>query len=370
MRSIRLSAISLIMLLFLLVSCNSLGNKSEFPKNIILVIGDGFGVSQLTTAKYHVGELHMEQLTYVGLVTTHSTSRITDSAAAATALSTGYKTDNGMLAMRPDGQPLRTVIHAAQDQGKSTGLVATCRIVHATPAAFAVHHTNRRDEEYIAELFLRSEIELILGGGQAQFLPESDGGTRSDQRNIVQEMIDAGYTYIDNEEDLSSISNYEKILGLLVHTNFPRYPERGDILSRMSRSAVEHLSQNNNGFFLMIEASQIDWAGHDNDADWMLQETLDFDNTVKEILDFVVEDGETLLIVTSDHETGGHTLVRNRADSQRHTDSFMTDYHTAVMVPVLAYGPGAQLFSGIYDNTRIAQLIFRFLNDDHPEFGK
>ncbi len=341
---------------FLLIACANEPVEDK-PLNIIILIGDGMADVQITAAKYAHGELQMERFPYSGSITTHSTRRVTDSAAGATALSTGYKTDNGMLAMLPDGTPLQTIAHYANEIGKSTAILADARIVHATPAGFGIQHDYRRDEFIIAEKYVDSGIDMLLGAGYTYFLPEEDGGTRTDNRNLIAEMEDKGYTFIRDENRIGEIADLDKVLAFLTPTNLERYPERGDQMNRLTMAALESLSKNENGFFMMIEGAQIDWAGHDNDAEWMIREMIAFDSVIGDVLDFAEEDGNTLVIVTSDHETGGLTLRRGETN-QDLNHSFSSDYHTAVTVPVLSYGPGAERFSGIQDNTDIARHMF------------
>jgi alkaline phosphatase len=349
-----------IMILFiipvLIVACATEPVEDK-PLNIILLIGDGMAEVQITAAKYAQGSLHMERFPHKGSVTTHSTRRVTDSAAGATALSTGYKTDNGMLAMLPDGTPLQTIAHYANEIGKSTAIMADVRIVHATPAGFGIHHDNRRDEFVIAEKYVDSGIDMLLGSGYTHFLPEEAGGSRTDGRNLIAEMEEQGYVFIQDEDRIEEIANHDRVVAFLTPTNLSRYPERGDQMNRLAKAALKSLSNNDNGFFMMIEGGQIDWAGHDNDANWMIQEMIAFDNVIGDVLDFAEQDGNTLVVVTADHETGGLTLRRGETNQDLY-HSFSSDYHTAVMVPVLSYGPGAERFSGIQDNTDVARHMF------------
>jgi alkaline phosphatase len=327
------------------------------PDNIILLIADGMAEPQITATRYAHGQLHMDRMPYKGTVTTHSTRKVTDSAAGATALATGHKTDNGMIAQLPDGSNIETIAQYASSIGKRTGLLASCRIVHATPASFAVHHDSRRDEFIIAEKFVSSGINLLLGAGFTHFLPEDEGGSRPDGKNLIEQMRQMGYIYVDNEDQVDEIIQADKGIAFLEATNLHRYPERGDQMIRLTNAALQNLKNSPNGFFLMIEGSQIDWAGHDNDPEWMIQEMIDFDNVVGEVLDFAELHGNTLVIVTSDHETGGLTLLRGETNDDL-TYSFSSDYHSAVSVPVLSFGPASERFSGMYDNTDIAKMMF------------
>jgi alkaline phosphatase len=302
----------------------------------------------------------MTSTPYSGAIFTHSAdNRVTDSASSATALAAGYKTDNRMLGMLPDRTPVQSIAHYANELGKSTALLASCRITHATPAGFAIHHHNRGDEFIIAEKYVDSGIDMILGAGSDFFLPESEGGTREDDRNLIAEMMEQGYIYIDDENDLGRIAGQDKVIAFLEGRDLAQYPERGDQMNRLTLAALDQLSQNPEGFFMMIEGAMIDWASHANDEEWMLQEMRDFDNVIGDVLEFARNDGNTLVIITADHETGGLTMPRegNNPDFafEHH---WSTGGHSALQVPVFSYGPSAELFTGAYDNTKIARKMF------------
>lgn len=348
-----------IVLLIPFVSC-SLVEQNNTPENIILLIGDGMSYPQITAAEYMHGPLHMTSMPVHGIITTYaSDQRVTDSASSATALAAGYKTNNGMLGVLPDTTPVQSIAHYASELGKSTGLLASCRITHATPAGFAIHHESRGDEFIIAEKYVNSGIDMLLGAGSNYFLPESEGGTRPDERNLISEMEEMGYLYIDNENNLGQISGHNKVIAFLEGQDLQPYPDRGDQMMQLTSAALEQLSQNPEGFFLMIEGSQIDWAGHDNEADWMIQEMIDFDNVLERVLEFAERDGNTLVVVTADHETGGLTLTSGSEDnSEGFRYEFSTGGHTALHVPVYSYGPSSDVFSGTYDNTDVARKLF------------
>ncbi len=343
-------------LLFVFSACSN-SSEQEIPQNIILLVGDGMSYTQVSAAYYEFDGLNMTTMPYTGTITTHSAnSRVTDSAAGATALAAGYKTNNGMLAQLPDGTPVQTIAQYASELGKSTALLATCRITHATPAGFGVHHHTRGEEMAIAEKFVDSGIDMLLGAGWNYFLPEEEGGERADGRNLIAEMMDNGYIYIDDENNLDQMAGNDRIIAFLTGSNLQRYPQRGDQVNRLTTNALDQLSQNPDGFFMMIEGSMIDWGGHGNDAEYVLQEMRDFDNVIGDVLEFAKADGNTLVIVTADHETGGMGLNSGSGGSIEY--SWTTDGHTAVQVPVFSYGPSAQMFTGTYDNTEIARKMF------------
>jgi len=323
--------------------------QSERPKNIILMIGDGMGLTQITAgliAKRDV--LNLQRCTIVGLIKTNSSDNlITDSAAGATAFSTGVKTYNGAIGVDPDRVALPTILEIAEKNGLATGMVATSSITHATPASFISHQPSRLMDEEIAADFLKTDIDVFIGGGQQFF------ETRSDGIDLLDSLRANNYQVVSGIDEITEITE-GKLAGFLadVHPN-PFSEGRADALTKSSLTAINILSQNEKGFFLMIEGSQIDWGGHANQSEYIISEMVDFDDAVGEVLDFAEKDGNTLVIITADHETGGYAINGGNLESGSVEGAFTTDYHTATMVPVFAYGPGAENFSGIYHNTII-----------------
>ena len=321
------------------------------PKNIILMIGDGMGVTQITAGLYSNGnKLHLERFKVTGLHKNHSAnSLITDSAAGATAFSCGIKTYNGAIGVNADTFPKKTILEIAEKKNLATGLVATSTIVHATPASFIAHQPHRQMYEEIAADFLKTDIDFFVGGGKKYFDRRADG------RNLITELTEKGYqtgSYMGKDIDKMKLKNDK--FAYFTSDSDPLPVSAGrDYLPYASKLAANFLkNKNENGFFLMIEGSQIDWGGHSNNSDYIVSELLDFDRAVGEILDFAKKDGETLVVVTADHETGGYSIVHgSRMDSL--ATKFTTDYHTLDLIPVFAYGPGAEAFGGIYDNTTI-----------------
>ncbi len=334
-------------------------------RNIILMIGDGMGLTQITAARIHAhgaeGRLALDQMPVIGHITTYSADAlVTDSAAAGTALSTGLKTDNRRIAMTRDNRPLYSILEAARDRGMATGLVVTSAITHATPAVFAAHVPHRRQEADIARQMLEGGVDVMLGGGRRFFLPQSAGGERTDGRNLIEEAKMRGYTVVTDSEALNGASGH-RVLGLFAHASMTTHaPE--PTLAQMTTRALELLSARREGFFVMIEGSQIDWAGHDNDADKLLRQMLLFDEAVEAALDFARNDGQTLVVVTADHETGGMAIVDGALDGGRLEIGWNTKRHTAEDVVVFAFGPRAYDFTGVYDNTRIPKLFAGYLD--------
>ncbi|MCF6171620.1 MAG: alkaline phosphatase [Bacteroidales bacterium] len=343
----------LLITLPLLFACNNLQMPEEPApkkvKNIILMIGDGMGIAQVYAGMTaNCGSLNLEQCQNIGLSKTYSASSyITDSGAGGTAIATGHKTYNGAIGVDKDTVPQKTILEHAEDHGKASGLIATSTITHATPASFIAHAKSRNLYEEIANDFLKTDIDVFIGGGLNNF------NSRSDSIDLTQSLKANGYTLIYKTEDLKKVKS-GKLAGLLYEGAPPKYSEgRGNMLTVAAEKAIEILRQNKKGFFLMIEASQIDWGGHDNKTGYVVDEMLDFDRTIGKVLEFAKADGNTLVIVTADHETGGLSLTGGDLEKGEVEAAFSTDYHTSVMVPVFAYGPGSDDFRGIYENTEL-----------------
>src|SRR5690554_3707732 len=335
-------------------SCGSSQKATEFttpnkPKNIILLIGDGMGLSQVSSAYFYKreGNPNFDRFTTIGLSKTSSASDlITDSAAGATVFSTGVKTYNNAIGVAVDSTPVPTIMEHLIQRNYSTGIIATSSIQHATPASFYAHVKHRNMYEDITEFIPYSGIDFFAGGGLKYFT------NRKDNRNLLEVAQKAGYTVITDKLPLKSIEGKELIL--LADNGMPKMSEgRGDFLPNATKLALNKLSKNEKGFFLMVEGSQIDWGGHDNDAEYLIEELLDFDKAIGVALDFAKKDGETLVIVVADHETGGFTLSADGNNYNKIKPTFTTTGHSATMVPVFAEGPGSQLFNGIYENTEV-----------------
>lgn len=323
------------------------------PKNIIFLIGDGMGTAQIYAAlTIQKDKLNIARFKVVGFHKTYSANDfITDSAAGATAFSTGTKTKNGYLAVDTNKKVLPTLLELAEEKGLSTGLVASCAITHATPAAFIAHESSRDNYEDIAPWFLKTDIDVFIGGGKKYF------ENRTDKRNLSDSLRKRNYQLIYNLDDLNTITK-AKVAGLLYNNHPPSILDgRGKMLEKSSTKAISILEKNKKGFFMMIEGSQIDWACHSNAEDTLISEMIDFDNVVGMVLDYAKKNGETLVVVTGDHETGGYTLPNNNIKDGILKGKFSTTNHTAVMVPVFAYGPGAEEFMGFMENT---DIFFKF----------
>jgi len=328
-------------------------NTTEVPKNIILLIGDGMGLTQITAGMYANGnKLNLERFPITGLMKTHSSSHlITDSGAGATAFSCGCKTYNGAIGVTKEKKTCETILEQAEKNGLATGLIATSSITHATPASFIAHVKSRADMEDIAKFFVQTELDFFVGGGLDYF-----NKRKTDQRDLYAELRSKGYWISDfQKQKLSEITpDPKQPFGWFSALGEPDSVSGGrDYLPIAARLATDFLKKRSEkGFFLMLEGSQIDWACHAKDGPRAVAEMLDFDAAIGEILRFAEADGNTLVIVTADHETGGMALEQGDGFDVLDLE-FTTGHHTATMVPVFAYGPGAQHFGGIMDNTDI-----------------
>jgi len=359
-------------LLFFLFSLPTLSQSPNTPrppraKNVILLIGDGMGVSQIQAGlTANKGKLNLLQFPVTGFSLTEASDKyITDSGAGATALSIGSKTYNGAIGVDTSGTPRETILESAEKKGLATGLVATCSITHATPAAFIAHQPKRSMEEAIAADFLKTDIDVFIGGGLRYFTQRQDG------RNLLAELKAKGYQVLpDTAADLKRY-NKGKLAAFVASVHPPKMIEgRGNYLLRATQTALEILRQQPEGFFIMIEGSQIDWGGHANNTGYVTSEMIDFDQAIGEALRFAQTDGNTLVIVTADHETGGMSLTAGNTAQGTVEAKFTTGGHTGVMVPVFAYGPGAEAFSGMYPNTAIYFKMMEALGLPLPENHK
>ncbi|AZT91579.1 alkaline phosphatase [Caldicellulosiruptor changbaiensis] len=329
LKSKKASIVSLLLILCLVFSTlvfasQDSSEQSNKVKNVILMIPDGMTIAHTTLARWYQGgePLSMDEIA-CGLVRTYSANNpITDSAPAATAYATGYKTQNSYLSIYPEissmpgvGQveekdffkPIVTILEAAKKAGKSTGLVVTCQFPHATPAAFAAHTDNRNDYEGIAEQMVYNQVDAVLGGGWKYI----DKNQRKDKEDLVQYLRDNGFIVTTKWEDLKNESP-RKVWGLFaqdaMHYDFDRSGTGEPSLSEMTQKALQILSKNKNGFFLMVEGSEIDWASHANDPVGVVSEVLAFDKAVKVALDFAKSRDDTAVIIAPDHNNGGMTL--------------------------------------------------------------
>jgi len=341
----RLRIFLLLLILFTLSCCAQARNyvptkdsgKNSEVKTVILLIGDGMGLQQRRIAGIIDGggnpdhRLFLENMDTSGIAYNHSLDAIvTDSAASGTALATGHKTNNDMVSVTPDGKKLPTILEICRDHGKSTGLITTVTIAHATPAVFGAHVENRDWYDLIAAQYLDNKIDVLMGGGWKDFLPEnaeeknnlpipaSFKGTRKDGRNLLNDFIRSGYEFVYNREGLLKIDpqKTKKLLGLFSYgaLNFEidRDKKIEPSIEEMTDLAIKILDKDPDGFFLMVEGGQIDWANHSHDVAGSVYDTIAFDKAVKVALDYASTHPETLIVVVNDHETGGMTIASSK----------------------------------------------------------
>ncbi|OCA88111.1 alkaline phosphatase [Bacillus sp. FJAT-27225] len=384
-------------------------NPKGKAKNVIFMIPDGYSASYATNYRWFKGEESAMDSILVGMHRTYSAnSKVTDSAAAGTAMATGVKTNNGMISTSPDGEELKTILETVEEKGKATGLVATSTITHATPAVFASHVPTRADEAGIAPQLIENGVDVILGGGKRYF-PDA----------LLTEAKQDGYNVVSDKSALaSSVGKSDKLIGLFASDALAPELDRDETnepsLAEMTQSALDVLKKDKDGFFLMVEGSQIDWAGHDNDAAWAMKDSEAFEKAVEKALAFAKKDKNTLVVIAGDHDTGGMSvgnanvevlrnitatgdfmaskLDANRSNvknvvkqytgldvtdaeaakiqsakdagiainqlvSERARVGWATTDHTGVDIPVYAFGPGADLFRGLLENTDFPELM-------------
>ena len=329
--------------------------RSNRIKNVIVMIGDGMGVEQVACGwVLNGGSLNMEQCPVTGFSRTYAVDQlITDSCAGGSALATGVKTNYGFMACDPDGNPVPSLLHDAQEKGMKTGVAVTCRINDATPIDFVGHSTDRHDEAGIAAQYVDSGVDFLSGGG-IQFWQN-----REDGRDLVKEMTDKGYTFVDNLEDLNKVKE-GRVLGLFAPLEMEPALDRGPVLEDCAMKAIE-LLDNRKGFFLMVEGSSIDDWCHRHKVGYMAEELFDFDRTVGKVLKWAEQDGHTLVIITADHSTGGLTLINGNLAERSVKVHFSTKGHNSILVPVYAYGPHAEEFEGVHENAEVAAIIRRLM---------
>ena len=330
--------------------------KGKKVKNVILMIGDGMSLMDVYAAWVcNRGRLWLDNAQYIGLSATHCTDKlITDSGAGGTALATGHKTKYHAVGVDPEGKPLTTIIDLAKRKDKDAGIAVTCRLWDATPADFCCHNINRDNEQEIVADYPTSGVDFAFGGGAKYFTNRKDG------RNIFEELKNQGYYIARTWEELEKRES-GKVFCVPYEVDTPLPDERGDLLARATMKGISLMNQNKNGFFMMVEGSQLDDYGHFNQLDMLMKELHDFDRTIGEVMKWAAKDGETLVVVTADHETGGLTLHGGDLATGRIEARFASTGHTGVMVPVYAFGPGAEEFTGFMDNTEIFWKIKKLM---------
>ncbi|RZJ51153.1 MAG: alkaline phosphatase [Chryseobacterium sp.] len=336
---------------------NASGFKNKRPKNVIFLIGDGMGLTQIYAGyTANKGKLNLFNIPTQGFsITAASDSYITDSAAGATAMATGHKTNNRFISVDEQGKPLEAITQQLVKKKFKTALISAGNITDATPAAFYAHQPERSYSEPIALDFLSNPVDILIGGGSNEFQKRKDG------KNLAEELTKKGYTFSDKFNALDTIKNSRFIV--LDNASVVSMKDgRGDFLAKSLSKATSTFAKTTNPFFIMAEGAQIDYGGHSNNVEYVVREMLDFDRVVGQAMEFVDKNPETLLVVTADHETGGLSLIDGSLEKGYVHGSFSTNDHTSVMVPVFAYGPGAQNFTGVYQNTAIYTKMMELLS--------
>jgi alkaline phosphatase len=313
-----------------------IGKWKRRPKNIILLVGDGMGLAQLYAGwTANRGSLNTFEIRDVGLsITNSSDSYITDSAAGATAMASGTKTHNRAVGVDSLDNPTKSIVHLLKEKGYCTSIISMGDVTDATPAAFYAHQTDRSMADRIAGDFLKNPSDILVGGGSIHFKGSVEAQSSSLPRT----------KFVLNDDSVVS-----KIRG------------RQNFLESGLKMSLKECSQRRRPFFIMAEGAQIDHGGHNNNLEYVVREVIDFDQAVKRALEFADKNRETLVIVTADHETGGLTLIGGDINSGYVHGNFSSTDHTGVPVPVFAYGPGSDLFRGVYQNTEIFYRVLKAL---------
>lgn len=333
--------------------------NAQDVRNIILLIGDGMGLSAVTMMQFDDIDKKtiFDHADNIALTRTYSLdNRVTDSAAAGTALATGTKTNNTYLGITPDGQRLESLTAYANKRGMATGLVATTYLQHATPAAFYAHSENRHNYAEITRQLADSHIDVAIGGGMHYFKEEY--GTED---SVARRLNKSGYTLVRDMESLSRCNPRQRVMALLA--DYDLGADSGSYLAEATGEALRLLDKRaeGNGFVLMVEGSLIDGMGHGNDAEAMKREMRSFMEAVECAVEYARQNPSTLVVVTADHETGGLSIVSGNADfnlsEQGIEYRWGTDGHSAQMVPVYLYGTGAECINGIMENSELGQRL-------------
>ncbi len=326
--------------------------KGSFPTSVILIISDGTGIGHYSTLYYGSDDFAPARFDHVGLVTTHpsdGSTKVTDSAAGGTALSTGEKTYNGAIAVDHDHNPLKTVVEWAEEKGMATGLVATSTISHATPASFGSHIDSRSKEAEISQQLAESSIDVLFGGGSKYWEPE-----------LFTNVINSGGQVIADISD--AVDPLHRVVGLFSKESMITANEgRSPSTVQMAEKAISILEHDPDGFFIMIEESQVDWGGHANSSEYVFGEMESLNQVVNYCLDYQRTHPDVLVVLTADHETAGCSV--NDGSDGALDIQFTGDHHTANFVPVWATGPGSEAFDAFLDNTEIGKTLIRYIKN-------
>ena len=372
------TALSLILILLMAVSCKDTEKALQYyqtpytydivnvqmppvtneVRNVIIMIGDGMGLEQVSCAwTLNHGKLNLDNFPYTGISRTYCTNHlITDSGAGGTALAIGQKTAYSCVGVAADSTDVPSVLVKAHELGKKTGVAVTCHFADATPCDFCCHNEYRYNSDDLIADYVTCGVDYLSGGGLDYFTVN-----RKDGRDITKEMAAAGYTVALTEDELMAAEL--PVIGILAADNLPVAMERGDLYRHTVARGLDILSRESGdkGFVMMLEGSCIDDWLHENCIDKAMEELLDFDRTIGDVLQWAANDGHTLLVVTADHNTGAITLQDGNLEEGLIGVHFGSQSHNGIAVPVYAWGPGADKFTGIKENAEWGQLIASFV---------
>ena len=348
-------------------------------KNVIIFIGDGMGLNQITATRYRYhgpyGRLNMERMPVTGLVSTFAAgdALITDSGAGGTALSTGYKTGIGMVGVDQHGESRTSIMEAMKRDGYKTGLITTSDITDATPGAFSSHVSSRKMKLEIVRQLIESKVNVLVSGGETYHGQELEGEERI---SVIDFAEDVGYKVV-NEEDAFFSADHEYVLALFEGMASDKlgdqifFNEEAPTLAESTQKAISLLQSRAKGFILVVEEEGVDSGSHINRIDFVTSHLKNLDDAVNVGLEFALKDRQTLVLVVADHETGGLTLVKDNSSKETIGVRWSTDGHTGQPVPLFAFGPHAVAFTGLWDNTDFSRIIAELIGlHDFPEEDK
>lgn len=334
----------------------------EQPVRVILFIADGAGAGHWAALRLAEDSPAVDDFSATGLVDTRGADHVvTGSAASATAYAIGQRTYFGAQGVGPDSAPAPTVLEAAEQRGMSTGVISTTTISDATIAGF-VAHTTRRTSLGAGRQFAASGVDVIMGGGLALFTRVG-----REQEPPILESLTPTHTFVTSESELDALdlSTTDRLVGLFAERDLALAPDRSPSLARMTEVALEILTRTPEGFFLLVENEETDTQAHRNrPLDVIAREMMAFDDAVRVGVAYQSRHPETLIVVTSDHETGGMSITADSTGAP--VASYNTTSHTAELVPLFAHGPGAEAFAGTIANERVGQLLLRHVRQDSP----
>lgn len=344
LKSLAYSAISISLIYPLLSTASNANEKPQTVKNVIVMIPDGMSVTGTTLARLYKGEaLSLDPLASGLMTTWNGDGTIADSAPAGSAISSGWKSQSGNIASTgkkydwpgvktpshgEELRPVATLLEASRLSGRSVGIISTSEFMHATPADFSAHDPSRKNYDNLTEQIVYNNLDVILGGGAKYLKPEN----RADKEDMAKILSSRGYSIVNTPKQLDAFSG-KKLVGVFGKTDkhtalsydLDRDAEFEPSLAQMTQKAIDVLSQNPNGFFLMVEGSKVDWAAHANDPVGIISDILAFDDAVAKAVDFAKKDGKTLIVAMSDHGNSGIS-IGDRSTSENYDKTHWTRF--------------------------------------------